>query len=768
MDPKPIMNRIDSSLKRIGAMRFGPFDLLPRGTTAEKIIDLVLSGVPNGPVPMVEPLEDLRRTINCIDTSGLKVVVLGGGTGLSNVIGGDSRNPAWPLNPFYGLKEIFPDTTSIVCVTDDGGSSGEMLKDLPTIALGDIRHVLLSSVQKTHLAGTYNLNDQKCRNVAATLFELFNYRFKNPPRSFEQLMNDSGADLSQLPHAMTLRLREILEAVFNDSFLIELLKRPHCLGNIIIVSSIIRQARHDKLAHFDCAALRRHFSTDNILAGIREIADIIGAAENCVLPCTTTPATLKMLYANGVLVTGEHKSSRARRVFPVDRVFVEFADTPEVPTPVTESIAEADIILFAPGSLFSSIIPILQTPGIADAIRSNSRALKVLISNLWVQKGETDIVSGDPRRRYYVSDIINAYHRNIPGGLENLFDHVLVLGLHDIPGSILQQYALEEKHPIYLDRDCVRERGFDPIECNIFSQAAMRNTGFVQHDPAALAGTVRVLWSLREHLNERIEDKQPAVGGADSFLMHRKGETLCLRYKTLKKRLRQLTLEPEPAERILEILWRHQDIPVCHLDYLKGVVIVESKAWSRSEEWDKKNSFFDPYDRFIKIRHDIVDDPHKFEVAFLIALGQSLLGDYAKEKGTYPVYNDREMIGKVYKMNLREPGKTTCYFDHEEVDHYLGLVRMERSAADPLQYTRLVTGQEGFTPPGLLFGLLYVWYLDNRFASHVEYKMAILRMELSDLVYEQKKISRRRKKLIEFFRKVVFRHDAELYDRNYI
>ena len=72
-------------------------------------------------------------------------------------------------------------------------------------------------------------------------------------------------------------------------------------------------------------------------------------------------------------------------------------------------------------------------------------------------------------------------------------------------------------------------------------------------------------------------------------------------------------------------------------------------------------------------------------------------------------------------------------------------------------YTRLVSGKEGFTPPGLLFGLFFAWYLDNRFAPNIDYKMSIMKNELSYLIQEQVKIFRRRERLIHFFRDTVFR-----------
>ncbi|MFN8509410.1 MAG: uridine diphosphate-N-acetylglucosamine-binding protein YvcK [Deinococcaceae bacterium] len=55
---------------------------------------------------------------------GPKVVALGGGTGLSNLLG--------------GLKEYSRNITAVVAVTDDGGSSGKLRKDLGMIAPGDL------------------------------------------------------------------------------------------------------------------------------------------------------------------------------------------------------------------------------------------------------------------------------------------------------------------------------------------------------------------------------------------------------------------------------------------------------------------------------------------------------------------------------------------------------------------------------------------------------------------------------------------------------
>ena len=54
-----------------------------------------------------------------------------------------------------------------------------------------------------------------------------------------------------------------------------------------------------------------------------------------------------------------------------------------------EAIHSADMIVLAPGSLYTSIITNLLVDGIADAIR-DSRALKLYVCNVMTQEGETE------------------------------------------------------------------------------------------------------------------------------------------------------------------------------------------------------------------------------------------------------------------------------------------------------------------------------------------------------------------------------------------
>lgn len=76
-----------------------------------------------------------------------KIVILGGGTGMSILLG--------------GLKNFPLDITAIVSVSDDGNSTGRLREEFNTPAVGDIRRVLIS------LSETEPLVEK-----------LFNYRFK--------------------------------------------------------------------------------------------------------------------------------------------------------------------------------------------------------------------------------------------------------------------------------------------------------------------------------------------------------------------------------------------------------------------------------------------------------------------------------------------------------------------------------------------------------------------------------------------------------------
>ena len=764
-------------LQGLNQKKFAPLDFMGKGTLVERVLSLVLGEeVPPGIPGASSEWQDLIQGLRDVDLRNLRVVALGGGTGLSRIVGGDSRRPEWTKAPFTGLKELFPQLHSIVCITDDGGSTGEMLKDFPIIGLGDLRHVLLASVRSSKLKKQYQLDDQRATETAVALYKLFNCRFSLCPDNPEQLWAESRVAPSMFPAPLAAYLSDGIRQLFNDKRLKVAMQRPQCLGNLLLAAAI-----YGKLPSFfrtaELIANQKRMQTA-VIEGISDLALAIGAGKEAVLPCTVTPAQLQMLYADGVLVTGESKAGAALRGYPVERALVRFSDTPLLPDAVAEQLRAADIIIMAPGSLYTSIIPILQVPGLADLIRENTKALKLLVANIWVQKGETDATLTAPEKRFHVSDLIQAYSHNISGGVQGLFSHVLTLDLSDIPGSVLQNYALEKKEPIYVDSERVRGLGFEPVQTRIFSQDLLRHRHVIQHDPVALSKVIRSLWALR--LNDFLplpqEVPQEQLQAVQILPTRICPDRLipCIRYEEINRILegldyRQVSLtadfplqgdssiRQELLAALVEIVWRHPDIHPEHLRYVEGIRLVSIASWKRCQQWDTVYSFYDPEDACIKIRQDQIENPECLEMAFLVALGQSLLGNYCQEKRIEDVFYNEQRVGRIYSLSLRDAQSLNSLLSLEALDTYLQLSRMYPLAKHKRMYARTVNATEGFMPPGLLFGLFFAWYLDSRFAPNIDHMMSIMKHGVSDLAAEQVEKLQRRKKMIHFFRESVFR-----------
>ena len=75
----------------------------------------------------------------------------------------------------------------------------------------------------------------------------------------------------------------------------------------------------------------------------------------------------------------------------VQRVWLEPNDAPAYP-PVIKALLSADMIVVGPGSVYTSLLPNLLVHDLLGAIQA-SRAVKVYVSNIATQKGETDLYS---------------------------------------------------------------------------------------------------------------------------------------------------------------------------------------------------------------------------------------------------------------------------------------------------------------------------------------------------------------------------------------
>ncbi|MDH6060982.1 YvcK family protein [Chrysosporum bergii ANA360D] len=159
---------------------------------------------PDGEEELIDVLMAYRRLYR-----GPKIVVVGGGTGLSTLL--------------RGLKTYSANITAIVTVADDGGSSGRLRQEFGVLPPGDIRNCLAALADEEKL-----------------LTELFQYRFKAGDgligHSFGNLflaaMSDITGDLERAVAASSkvLAVRgQVLPATLSDVRLWAELEDGRCI-----------------------------------------------------------------------------------------------------------------------------------------------------------------------------------------------------------------------------------------------------------------------------------------------------------------------------------------------------------------------------------------------------------------------------------------------------------------------------------------------------------------------------------------------------------
>lgn len=118
--------------------------------------------------------------------------------------------------------------------------------------------------------------------------------------------------------------------------------------------------------------------------GVRRLNRIL-AVRGQVVPVTATPLTLHARCVDGSVVDGQ---SKIMRTPDIERVWV----TPEDVTATQDAldaIAEAELIVLGPGSLYTSLLPSLLLPEIRDALLA-ARVPRIYVCNVATQEGETD------------------------------------------------------------------------------------------------------------------------------------------------------------------------------------------------------------------------------------------------------------------------------------------------------------------------------------------------------------------------------------------
>jgi uncharacterized cofD-like protein len=316
---------------------------------------------------------------------GVRVVAIGGGTGLSMLLRGLKNFVA--RRHKESDRHPISDLAAIVTVTDDGGSSGRLRREYSILPPGDIRNCMVALSQDEALLG-----------------RLFQYRFH------------TGRGL-----------------------------RGHSFGNLFLTA----------LSHV----------TGDFTEAVKVSGEVL-AIRGRIFPATIANVSLEAVMTDGKIVSGETRIVKSgkkirqlrlhpRRVLPVPEVL--------------EAIAQADLILVGPGSLYTSVLPNLLVSGVAKAIES-STATRVYIANLMTQPGETD--------GYSLADHVRAIYRHT--GCK-LFDWV-VASNQPVSPEIARRYSLRGAEPVRVDTGEMQRLGVRCLFDNLLEEH-----GVVRHNGVRLS-----------------------------------------------------------------------------------------------------------------------------------------------------------------------------------------------------------------------------------------------------------------------------------------
>ena len=191
-----------------------------------------------------------------------------------------------------------------------------------------------------------------------------------------------------------------------------------------------------------------------------------------VIPSTLHSIQLAADMTDGSFVLGQAEIAQARKT--VQRLRMVPENVPATKSAV-EAIKNADILVFGPGSLYTSVICNLLVPDIREAVLQ-SQAVKIYVCNVMTQPGETDGFGA-----YEHVKTLMDYAG------EPFLDYVIV-NSEGISDEQIALYRTKGQEPITPDVEKIEQMGIKVIPAKLVSKSDM-----VRHDPQKLAQAIMSL-----------------------------------------------------------------------------------------------------------------------------------------------------------------------------------------------------------------------------------------------------------------------------------
>ncbi len=236
-------------------------------------------------------------------------------------------------------------------------------------------------------------------------------------------------------------MEDIMQYRFEDSEF-----SGHCFGNLLLaVLSKVKGSFAD---------------------GVYEAHNIL-SVRGRVVPVVPKKLTLEAVHPDGTKTTGQDAISKCTK--EISRIKLN-PPPGDVSDEIKTLIREADLIVYGPGSLFTSVIPNIIINGMEDAL-VKSRATKIYVCNTMTQAGET---SG-----FSVEDHVNALARHTA---HKIIDRVLVNN-GPIDEAYRKKYMDVGSEPVTQgSTQDIESKGYTIIHADV-----VNNSHFIHHHPDKLS-----------------------------------------------------------------------------------------------------------------------------------------------------------------------------------------------------------------------------------------------------------------------------------------
>ena len=236
---------------------------------------------------------------------------------------------------------------------------------------------------------------------------------------------------------------------------------------------------------FILALTRALGSEREAISAIGKILKIRGS----VLPVTWDDTQLAVELENGEYIFGEANidgRGMMNRVHlphdpdvPIRRAYLE--QPAEANPEAIDAILNADVLVIAPGDVFTSTIPNFLVDGISEAIQKTPAPV-IQIVNMMTKHGETD---GWNASRHV--ETISGYAGRLPT--------TLLIHKGAVPGALLASYRSEKAQPVVIDEAALSELDTLVRYADIASTDSL-----VRHDPLRTASALMDL--IKDLLSE--------------------------------------------------------------------------------------------------------------------------------------------------------------------------------------------------------------------------------------------------------------------------